>query len=217
MKIIAVNGSPRTTWNTATLLQHALDGAGEHGAQTSLVHLYSLDYKGCISCFACKKLGGKSYGRCALQDGLSPLLNDIAEADALILGSPMYLNTETGEMRSFMERLLFQYYTYTPEMTSLAPKPMPTALIYTMGATEELHHQLGQQRAVDASKRFMSIIYGSCEVQLSTDTLQFDDYSKFMATRFDPVAKGKRYKEVFPQDCEKARQLGASLAKAAQA
>lgn len=215
MKIIAINGSPRKKWNTATLLQHALDGAAQNGADTKLVHLYDLDYKGCISCFQCKKIGGKSYGRCAVRDGLTPLLEDIASADALILGSPMYLNVETGEMRSFMERLLFAYYTYTPEMTSLAPKPMPTALIYTMGATEEFHRKMGQDRAVEASKRFMTIIYGSCEVLISSDTLQFDDYSKYLSTRFDPEAKAERREKVFPQDCEKARQLGAKLAQAA--
>jgi multimeric flavodoxin WrbA len=54
MKAIGVNGSPRKKWNTATLLKKALEGAASEGAKTGLVHLYDLDYKGCISCFACK-------------------------------------------------------------------------------------------------------------------------------------------------------------------
>jgi len=72
MKIIAFNGSPRKKWNTATLLQNALDGAASKGAETELIHLYDLNYKGCISCFACKTLGGKSYGKCAVHDDLTP-------------------------------------------------------------------------------------------------------------------------------------------------
>jgi multimeric flavodoxin WrbA len=60
MKAIAVNGSPRKGWNTATLLRKALAGAKKNGAETDLVHLYGLSYRGCISCFACKKIGGKS-------------------------------------------------------------------------------------------------------------------------------------------------------------
>ena len=55
MKVIAVNGSPRKTWNTATLLQKALDGAKSVDADTELVHLYDLNFKGCTSCFACKE------------------------------------------------------------------------------------------------------------------------------------------------------------------
>jgi multimeric flavodoxin WrbA len=54
MKVIALNGSPRKKWNTATLLKHAVDGAASNGAETELIHLYDYNYKGCISCFACK-------------------------------------------------------------------------------------------------------------------------------------------------------------------
>jgi len=46
----------------------------------------------------------------------------------------------------------------------------------------------------------------------SYDTYQFEDYSKVVATRFDPEKKAKRRKEVFPIDCEKAFKLGARLA-----
>jgi multimeric flavodoxin WrbA len=54
MKIIGINGSPRKKWNTATMLEHSLDGAASRGAETKLVHLYDIDYKGWRSCFACK-------------------------------------------------------------------------------------------------------------------------------------------------------------------
>jgi multimeric flavodoxin WrbA len=60
MKIMAINGSPRKEWNTATLLQKALEGAASQGATTELIDLYDLNYKGCISCFACKEKGGRS-------------------------------------------------------------------------------------------------------------------------------------------------------------
>ena len=74
MKVIAFNGSPRKDWNTATLLQHALQGAASQGAETKLVHLYDYNYKGCVSCFSCKVKNGDSYGRCATEDDLLPFL-----------------------------------------------------------------------------------------------------------------------------------------------
>ena len=43
------------------------------------------------------------------------------------------------------------------------------------------------------------------------DTLQFDDYSKVLATRYDPVAKKKRHDEVFPLDCQRAFDIGVRL------
>jgi len=46
VKVLAINGSPRKKWNTATLLEKALEGAASLSADTELVHLYDLDYKG---------------------------------------------------------------------------------------------------------------------------------------------------------------------------
>ena len=77
MKVMAFNGSARKSWNTATLLSKTLEGAVARGALTELVHLYDVDFKGCVSCFACKTKGGKSYGRCAVKDGLAPLLRKV--------------------------------------------------------------------------------------------------------------------------------------------
>jgi multimeric flavodoxin WrbA len=57
MKVMAFNGSPRKKWNTATLLANALKGAVTQGTETELIHLYELNFKGCISCFACKTIG----------------------------------------------------------------------------------------------------------------------------------------------------------------
>lgn len=212
MKAIALNGSPRKTWNTATLLGKALDGAQAKGAETELVHLYGLSYKGCISCFACKEIGGKSYGRCAVRDELTAILDKIREADVLILGSPLYFHTETGEMRSFMERLLFPYLTYTPGYASIFPGKVRTGLIYTMNVREENMAAYSQDSSTAASRNTMTRVFGNCEMLLCTDTLQFSDYSKYLCTVFDPAAKAKRRQEVFPLDCARAYELGAKLA-----
>ncbi|WP_245618545.1 flavodoxin family protein [Methanogenium cariaci] len=63
MKLMAFNGSPRKAWNTATLLEHACEGAESMGAEAQLIHLSDLYFSGCTSCYACKRLGGgESYG-----------------------------------------------------------------------------------------------------------------------------------------------------------
>ena len=129
MKVIAFNGSPRKKWNTATLLGKALAGAESQGAGTELIHLYDLNFKGCISCFACKTRGGRSYGRCAVEDDLTPILKEVEGTDVILLGSPIYYGTVSGEMRSFMERLMFPYMTYTHPPRSLFPRKIHTGFI----------------------------------------------------------------------------------------
>ena len=208
MKIIAVNGSPRKQWNTARLLEKALEGAAAAGAETKLVHLYDLTFKGCVSCFACKRIGGSSYGRCAVRDGLTPLLDELDSADAFVLGSPVYLYAETGEMRSCIERLCFQYLRYANPPATLFPGRIRTALAYTMNIPEGMIAETGLGQHIEISRGFMERTFGHCETLLATDTLQFDDYSKYENTLFDPDAKQRRYREVFPQDEARARELG---------
>jgi multimeric flavodoxin WrbA len=211
MKIIAFNGSPRKEWNTATLLQKALDGAASQGAETELIHLYDLNYKGCISCFACKTIGGKSYGRCAVQDDLADVFSKVEQADAIILGSPIYWGTVSGEMKSFMDRLLFQYLLYTEPPASLFPNKIRTGYIYTMNVTEEIMKEWGYAINFNRYEIALRRIFGESEYMCSFDTYQFDDYSKVLATRFDPVKKKKRHEEVFPLDCQKAFDMGVRL------
>jgi multimeric flavodoxin WrbA len=212
MKVIAINGSPRKKWNTATLLEKALEGAASREADTELVHLYDLNYQGCISCFACKTIDGPSYGRCAIKDGLTPLLEKIAGVDAMILGSPIYFGTVTGEMRSFMERLLFPYMTYADPPDTLFPRKIPTGFIYTLGASEELARERGFHHHIDLNQMVLERIFGASESLISYDTYQFEDYSRVYAPRFDPRQKAARRAEVFPTDCRKAFEMGERFA-----
>lgn len=212
MKVLAINGSPRKEWNTATLLNKALEGAASKGAETELVHLYDLDYKGCISCFACKRKGGKSYGKCAVKDGLTPVLEKVRKADALILGSPIYLASVTGEMKSFLERLIYPYLAYDVERSSLFKRKIRTGIIYTLGAPEMRVKEMGYDSQFKMIEMLMGKMFGSAESLAVYDTLQFDDYSKYVASSQDPVAKAKRHEEVFPLDCQKAFDMGARLA-----
>jgi multimeric flavodoxin WrbA len=212
MKIIAINGSPRKKWNTATLLEKALEGAASCGAETELLHLYDLDFKGCISCFSCKVRGGKSYGRCGVQDDLTAVFSRIEEGDAIILGSPIYFGSVSGEMKSFMERLLFPYLTYTDPPRSLFPKKIKTGFIYTMNVTEDEMKERGYLQLFNHHEAVLRMMFGASEYICSFDTYQFDDYSKVVADRFDPVRKSKRRKEIFPGDCGKAFGMGAGFA-----
>lgn len=208
MTVIAINGSPRKQGNTAELLNKALEGAASVGAQTEMINLYDLNFKGCVSCFACKLKNGKSYGKCAYRDELTPVLEKIKDADAVILGSPVYLGDSTGEMRSFIERMVFPYLVYDENYSSLFGRKMPIGLIYTMNVDENRLAQMGFQYNFNLIEMFMNRTFGSAETLLSMDTYQFSDYSKYVCTAFDEKAKKQRKIEKFPEDCEKAFQMG---------
>jgi multimeric flavodoxin WrbA len=211
VKLLAINGSPRKKMNTGSLLEKIVKGAMSKGAEGELAHLADLTFKGCISCFRCKDPLGRSYGRCAVRDELTPLLRKAHEADVLVLGSPFYFSMETASMRACMERLCFQYLLYTTKKPPLSPRKKAAALVYTMNVREEDMAAYGKDVVVARSKGLMERFFAPCEVLLCCDTKQVKDYSRYEFDFFDVPAKLKRHEEVFPKELELAYALGARL------
>ncbi|MDK2868732.1 MAG: hypothetical protein PWP38_3047 [Clostridiales bacterium] len=213
MKAIAINGSPRKTWSTATLLEKGLEGAKSKGAATEMIHLYDLTYKGCTSCFACKRKDGNHLGKCAMKDDLTSVLDAITACDVLLLGSPMYCGDVTGEMHSLLERLLFSSMTYNRNGGSVFRGRAASGFIYTMNYQEEVMQTYTNYKSLFLSyQNFLGLLKGPSEYLLACDTLQFDDYSKYEASMFDEAHKLRMRREQFPKDCQKAFNLGARLA-----
>lgn len=102
MKVIAVNGSPRPKGNTYQALKVVCDDLNKEGIETKILQVGNLNINGCISCGRCKD------GYCIHNDDiLDTMINEIYEADGLLLGSPVYYSGITGTMKCFLDRLFF--------------------------------------------------------------------------------------------------------------
>ena len=136
-KIVIIDGGPRKTFNTASMLKQVAEGANSVNGdiEVKTVRLYDLDYKGCMSCMACK-IKGKMSNVCKYKDALTPVLQEVAEADGLVLGSPNYFGEITAQMHAFLERLCFAWLSYNDySMTAL--KRMPVLLVETQNGIRE--------------------------------------------------------------------------------
>lgn len=216
MKVIAVNGSPRRNWNTAKLCQAALDGAAAAGAETELIHLESMKFKGCMSCYRCHSAGPDYHTEiCHYKDELTETLQKCMAADAIIIGSPLYYGFATGDVRAFMERLMFPIDTYEIDEEGRRPvkldRIIPTAMIYTMNASE-----LPEKNPLNMNENELRRMFGYSESHYAYDTCQFADYSRYRANLFGAKHKAKRLEEQFPIEIEKCRGLGARLVQKAK-
>ena len=213
MKFIAVNGSPRKNCNTAQLLDKSLDGVKSvfHDAEVKRVDLYDFPFNGCKSCFACKRINGAHYGKCVQNDDFKPILEEIVQADGVILGSPIYFSDVTGNMRCFLERFLFPFWAYSKTET-VEHKKMPIAFIYTMNATEELSYQIGYHDLHDHFEMGLSMVFTKPEHLYVYDTYQFKDYSRYVSDAFDESEKRHVRKTQFPKDLKKAFEIGRRVA-----
>ena len=209
-KIVAVNCSPRTVWNTATLVREAARGAEEQGAEIEVIDLYKLEkFTGCVSCFGCK-LPDK-LGKCICKDGLAPVLEAIRNADGLIIGSPNYLGDVTAGFRALYERLIFQSLTYKTEVRSYNQKQIPVLMIMTSNAAEAFYPQIGYDEMLKRYQGTLGTFVGPTRILISSDTLQVKDYSRYNWTMFNPEHKKQRHETVFPEDQKKAFSLGAEM------
>ena len=212
-KIFAVNGNPRKNGNTAQLLQKALEGAASVGAEVKLIQLADLNFSGCRSCFACKKLENPAPG-CVLKDDLAETLKELLQSDGIIMGSPIYFGAESGLYRNFLERLFFPMLRYTNPPSSRAEKRIDFGFIYTMNVPENVMDEYGYNAYLQSQSQTPGLIFNSRNIYTlyACDTHQFDDYSKYECTLFDAGHKAEMRKTQFISDLAKAFEMGRKLA-----
>jgi len=209
-RIVAINASPRTGWNTDSLVREAVKGAESEGASVKVFDLYKLEkFTGCISCFGCKL--PEHLGECVYKDGLTPVLEEIRNADGLIIGTPNYLGDVSAGFRSLYERLVFQALSYKTEPSSYSEHLIPVLFIMTSNCSEDFYEQIGYDKMLEKYKNTLGGMVGPTKVMISGDTLQVNDYSKYEWTMFDPEAKRNRHEEVFPAELKHVFDLGKEI------
>jgi len=209
--IVAINASPRTSWNTATLVRDAAQGAQEAGAEVQYFDLYKLEpYQGCRSCFACKR--GQTAGRCVYPDGLTPVIDAIRKADGVIIGTPNYLGDVSAGMHCLMERVVFQNLTYQMDPRWYCEPTTPTLFIMTSNAPDGAYQKGGFYADLLQSKLLMlSNAIGPARPFVCGSTLQVDDYSRYEWTMFDAEQRQRWHEDVFPLQREQVKAMGAEL------
>jgi multimeric flavodoxin WrbA len=211
-RAIAFNGSGRKNWNTAQIATKFLEGAKSAGAQTELVHLGDLRFRGCQGCLSCKLIGTPQYGHCIQKDDLTKYLDTVETYDVIALATPIFCSGESGMMRSFLERLIFQYADYDTNPTKFTGKTK-MAFLATMNIPEDWMENSRKTTGFPPDGTFDAIkrIFRNCSRIYAHDTLQANDYAKYHIKMFDEEKKKKSRAERFPVDLQRAFDLGAKL------
>ena len=100
VKLLGIVGSPRRGGNTEFMMREALKAAEQEGAETELVSLVDFTLKACDGCRACFETRN-----CVIRDDVEKLFGKIAEADGMIVGSPVYFYTVNAQTKTFIDRV----------------------------------------------------------------------------------------------------------------
>ncbi len=102
MKVLLLNGSPRTSGNIALALHEMEKVFEENGVEYETVLLGKMDIRGCMACENCRKTG-----KCVFDDIVNELAKKFEEADGLVIGSPVYYGSANGTLMSALQRLFY--------------------------------------------------------------------------------------------------------------
>ena len=129
MKIVGIVASPNNNGNTAFTINKIIEGAKEQGAETETFYFNNLNIKPCQGCLACKK-GDK---RCIINDDMQKIYSAIENADAIILGSPVYMGQMSAQAKIFTDRMFSEISPrFSPHFKEKSTKKK-LLLVFTQG------------------------------------------------------------------------------------
>ena len=105
MKVLLINGSPHAEGSTYTALKFVADSLEEEGVEAEIFQIPPVPVSGCVGCFYCRSL---NENRCVMDaDVVNVIIEKMAAADGLVLGSPVYYAAPTGQLLSVLDRVFF--------------------------------------------------------------------------------------------------------------
>ncbi len=120
-KVVAIISSPRTKGNSAALVNSVIDGA--MGLSTNIIVMHSLHtmlIHGCSACMACK-----TKGKCVMEDEMTRVLDDLRDADGLVISTPVYFDGPCAQYKMLEDRM----YSYMAADGSVTLPPGKKAVI----------------------------------------------------------------------------------------
>jgi multimeric flavodoxin WrbA len=153
IRALGIAGSLRRSGNSTTLLQAALAGAQEAGAQTTLIRLGELTLRGCRGCDSCPDDG------CRQGDGFGAVHAALALADVWLFAAPVYFDGLCGTFKTFYDRL----YWFRRQGREVKPRlggPRRGAMIVTYEDPENAFYEQMAQRLVNYLPGFGGFVPG---------------------------------------------------------
>ena len=163
MKALLINGSPRANGCTFTALTELKRTLESEGIETELIHVGNRAIRGCIACRKCHETG-----KCVFDDAVNEIAPKLAEADAFVIGAPVYYASPAGGAISFMDRLFFS--------TAGQDKTMKVGAAVTTcrrGGNTASYDVLNKYFTISgmpvASSQYWNMVYGASAEEVAQD------------------------------------------------
>ena len=166
MKVLLINGSPRQEGNTAIALKEVAKQLNLEGIDNEIIWIGNKPIKGCIACGQCKIQG---LGRCIFDDDIcNKISKKFEEANALIVGSPVYYGQPNGALLSIIQRAFYS------NGANISGKPAASIAVCRRGGAtavfESLNMPFQMMNMPIVTSQYWNIVYGNAVGDASMDT-----------------------------------------------
>ena len=166
MKVLLINGSPRQEGNTATALKEVAKQLNTEGIDSEIVWIGNKPIRGCIACGQCKAQG---LGRCVFDDdSCNKISEKFEEANALIVGSPVYYGQPNGALLSIIQRAFYS------NGANISGKPAASIAVCRRGGAtavfESLNMPFQMMNMPIVTSQYWNIVYGLASGDAAMDT-----------------------------------------------
>jgi Multimeric flavodoxin WrbA len=165
MKVLLINGSARHKGNTFIALSEISKQLQNNGIDSEIVQIGTKPVRGCIACMQCKE---KNLGHCVFDDDICNVISaKMADADALIIGSPVYYGQPNGSLLSLVQRMLYSagalFRNKPVASVAVCRRGGATAALQTMNMPFQLLHM------PIVTSQYWNIVYGRLEGEAALD------------------------------------------------
>ncbi len=163
MKVLMLNGSPRVGGNTSIALAELEKSLRAEGCQVETVQVGGQAIRGCIACGKCKETG-----KCVFDDVVNELIPKLAEADGLVIASPVYYASANGTLVSLLDRLF-----YSAGIANLYMKVGASVAVARRGGASATFDELNKYFTISgmpiASSQYWNSVHGSARGEAAED------------------------------------------------
>lgn len=165
MKVLLINGSPRQQGNTATALAEVAKQLSKDGIESEIMWIGNKPIRGCVACGQC---AAKGLGRCVFDDDICNKISEkFEEANALIIGSPVYYGQPNGALLSIIQRAFYS------NGSNIAGKPAASIAVCRRGgataAFESLNMPFQMMNMPIVTSQYWNIVYGRAAGEAAMD------------------------------------------------
>lgn len=155
MKVLIINGSPVLKGCTVRALQEVEKVLNDVGIETEWVNVANKDVRGCISCYYCR-----THNKCVFNDLVNETAPKFAEADGMIVGTPVYYGGPNGQVHAFLDRLFFSTAATVDKTMKVGAVVISSRRAGSTSAYDDLSHFFSISSMPIATSTYWNEVHG---------------------------------------------------------